>query len=178
MFLWFRLVLCLGKWILNTSSSLKFRGIFLFPRPICAEGPQLPCLRLGVIRQQKSVLLTIGPRNTCFAPGEGIIILVFRNDKYISTVVEGSPSYYNSLMRLQILNVTQEDLGKYSCKAKNSLGETDGEITLYGKKRVDTINGSRGLKQIIYILCWFLKFTSRRFHLCSKYGTTNWMLRL
>ena len=36
-------------------------------------------------------------------------------------------------MRLQILNVTQEDLGKYSCKAKNSLGETDGEITLYGK---------------------------------------------
>ena len=69
--------------------------------------------------------------------------LFHRKNKFVATVDEGSPSYYNSLMRLQILNVTQEDLGKYSCKAKNSLGETDGEITLYGKKRVDTINDSR-----------------------------------
>jgi len=54
-----------------------------------------------------------------------------RNEKYISTVEEGTPSYYNALMRLQILNVSYDDLGKYSCKAKNSLGSTDGEITLY-----------------------------------------------
>ena len=33
-----------------------------------------------------------------------------RNDKYISTVEEGSPSYYNALMRLQILNVTGTSL--------------------------------------------------------------------
>ena len=31
---------------------------------------------------------------------------IFRNDKYISTVEEGTPSYYNALMRLQILNVS------------------------------------------------------------------------
>ena len=30
-------------------------------------------------------------------------------------------------------NHLDEDLGKYSCKAKNSLGSTDGEITLYGE---------------------------------------------
>ena len=32
--------------------------------------------------------------------------LFSRNEKYISTVEEGTPSYYNALMRLQILNVS------------------------------------------------------------------------
>ena len=64
-----------------------------------------------------------------------------RPDKFLASVSEGSPSYYNSLMRLQIMNVTREDLGKYTCKAKNSLGGTSGEITLYGEecqRRTDT----------------------------------------
>ena len=46
-------------------------------------------------------------------------ISIFRNEKYISTVEEGTPSYYNALMRLQILNV--------SCKI--NLDNDDGNPT-------------------------------------------------
>ena len=60
--------------------------------------------------------------------------LFLRKNKFVATVDEGSPSYYNSLMRLTIHNVTREDLGKYTCRAKNSLGETSGEISLYGEE--------------------------------------------
>ena len=36
-------------------------------------------------------------------------------------------------MKLYIFNITNEDLGTYKCLAKNSQGETSGEIELYGK---------------------------------------------
>ncbi|MPC84045.1 hypothetical protein E2C01_078771 [Portunus trituberculatus] len=36
-------------------------------------------------------------------------------------------------MRLVIHNLTQYDFNTYRCIAKNSLGETDGSIRLYGK---------------------------------------------
>ena len=36
-------------------------------------------------------------------------------------------------MRLKIRSVGLADFGAYKCVAKNSLGETDGTIKLYGK---------------------------------------------
>ena len=39
--------------------------------------------------------------------------LHFRQDKYMTSVVEGEPSYYNNNMKLQILNVTADDFGLY-----------------------------------------------------------------
>ena len=36
-------------------------------------------------------------------------------------------------MKLKIHNITENDFGKYRCLAKNSQGETKGEIELYGK---------------------------------------------
>ena len=46
---------------------------------------------------------------------------------------KGRPAFYNKLMKLHIYNITQDDLGTYKCLAKNSQGETSGEIELYGK---------------------------------------------
>ncbi|GIX83930.1 hypothetical protein CEXT_90221 [Caerostris extrusa] len=40
---------------------------------------------------------------------------------------------YKVQMRLIINNLRPEDFGSYTCVAKNSLGETEGTIRLYGK---------------------------------------------
>ena len=36
-------------------------------------------------------------------------------------------------MKLHIRNITKEDFMEYRCVARNSLGDSDGSITLYGK---------------------------------------------
>ena len=41
-------------------------------------------------------------------------------------------SGYKVYMKLRIRNVTKEDFMEYKCVAKNSLGGSDGSITLYG----------------------------------------------
>ena len=41
---------------------------------------------------------------------------------------------YTIFMRLKIRNITNRDFGTYRCVARNSLGESDGAIKLYGKK--------------------------------------------
>ena len=38
-------------------------------------------------------------------------------------------------MRLDIIEVRENDITSYRCVAKNSLGETDGKIRLYGERR-------------------------------------------
>lgn len=42
-------------------------------------------------------------------------------------------SYYEVRMTLTIMRVQEHDVGTYHCVAKNSLGEVDSTIRLYGK---------------------------------------------
>ena len=56
----------------------------------------------------------------------------FSEGKYHFEQVNGEPSFYNILMKLKIYNITEADFGTYRCLAKNSQGETSGEISLYG----------------------------------------------
>nr|XP_031847183.1 lachesin-like [Nomia melanderi] len=55
--------------------------------------------------------------------------MVLSNDKYTTNIMENS---YRVHMKLTITNVQDSDFGLYSCISKNSLGETEGSIRLYG----------------------------------------------
>ena len=57
--------------------------------------------------------------------------------------------FYNHIIK-ELSFPSDEDLGKYSCKAKNSLGSTDGEITLYGETFIFYLLQSETLS---FILC-------------------------
>lgn len=54
----------------------------------------------------------------------------FTGDHYVTEQIENG---YKITMRITIKNVNSTDFGSYRCVAKNSLGETDGTIKLYGK---------------------------------------------
>ena len=65
-----------------------------------------------------------------------VIRFSFCSGKYKMEEEKGRPAFYNKLMKLHIYNITHEDLGTYKCLAKNSQGETSGEIELYGKSEI------------------------------------------
>ena len=48
-------------------------------------------------------------------------------------VQEASKSLYETRMSLTVRKFQKEDVGSYRCIAKNSLGEVDSSIRLYGK---------------------------------------------
>ena len=80
------------------------------------------------------VLLDCGlesfPRSVTYWKKEGGIIIL-TNSKYdIMLLDTGS---YKSKMHLRIKDLKPEDYGSYICVAKNSLGETEGTIKIYGK---------------------------------------------
>jgi hypothetical protein len=54
----------------------------------------------------------------------------FSDSKYETLIVDSS---YKVYMKLRIRNVTKDDFMQYKCVAKNSLGGSDGTITLYGR---------------------------------------------
>lgn len=55
--------------------------------------------------------------------------MVLPNEKYSTNIEENS---YRTSMKLTIRSLQRGDFGNYRCICKNSLGETEGSIRLYG----------------------------------------------
>lgn len=66
-------------------------------------------------------------RYEIFVSGEMII----SNHKY--SMSETKTSVYSVQMRLVIMNLQKQDLGGYKCISKNSIGDAEGNIRLYGE---------------------------------------------
>lgn len=57
--------------------------------------------------------------------------MIISNDKYLMS--EEASSYYSVTMKLLIRNFQKVDLGGYKCISKNSIGDAEGNIRLYGE---------------------------------------------
>ena len=58
-------------------------------------------------------------------------IMIMHGEKYRTEDIRDK---YRTYMKLSISDIQPRDYGKYQCISKNSLGETEGTIKLYGKK--------------------------------------------
>lgn len=67
---------------------------------------------------------------SCYSTGEMIV----SSSKYV--VQEHSRSLYEMKMTVTVKKFEKEDVGSYRCIAKNSLGEVDSSIRLYGELSV------------------------------------------
>ncbi|EEB12428.1 lachesin precursor, putative [Pediculus humanus corporis] len=56
--------------------------------------------------------------------------MIISNEKY--KMSETSNSYYSVQMRLSIKSLSKNDMGGYKCISKNSIGDAEGNIRLYG----------------------------------------------
>lgn len=56
--------------------------------------------------------------------------MILHTKKHVVETIENS---YRSQMKLTINSLTSKDFGTYKCVSKNSLGDTEGSIRLYGK---------------------------------------------
>lgn len=68
------------------------------------------------------------PRAISYWVYENVMLLPTK--KYLTELSENS---YRAHMRLTIKSLEAKDFGNYKCISKNSLGETEGSIRLYGK---------------------------------------------
>lgn len=57
--------------------------------------------------------------------------MIISNNKYLMTEV--SHSYYSVQMKLIIRRFEKSDLGGYKCISKNSIGDAEGTIRVYGE---------------------------------------------
>ena len=87
---------------------------------------------------------------------------------------KGRPHFYNKLMILYIHNVTQEDFGTYKCLAKNSQGETSGEIDLNGT--LEYTNVFKHMRTMFHAILFHHSFKSPLFYwFCNQtFLFINW----
>lgn len=57
-------------------------------------------------------------------------VMLLPTKKYVTDISENS---YRAHMKLTVRGLQMHDFGNYRCISKNSLGETEGSIRLYGK---------------------------------------------
>ncbi|KAK9511132.1 hypothetical protein O3M35_005753 [Rhynocoris fuscipes] len=60
--------------------------------------------------------------------------MIVRSPKYF--MEEETGPYYTAIMYLTIKDIHKSDLGGYKCVSKNSIGDAEGTIRLYGMYQV------------------------------------------
>ncbi|GBN34553.1 hypothetical protein AVEN_49273-1 [Araneus ventricosus] len=94
------------------------------------------------------------PKSVTYWTRDGGGFMIISNTKYNSVLID--TGIYKVQMRLIIKNLRPDDFGSYTCVAKNSLGETEGTIRLYG---------TCCIKPFKFTTCFVLKIT--------KFSSTN-----
>jgi len=85
------------------------------------------------------------PRAISYWVYENVMILPTK--KYGTETAENS---YRGHMKLAIRDLKDKDFGNYRCISKNSLGETEGSIRLYGQyKQYDTFGNTRQIRMFL-----------------------------
>lgn len=74
-------------------------------------------------------------------------VMVLPSKKYIIDYEENS---YRAYMKLTIKNLQVADFGNYRCISKNSLGETEGSIRVYGQWNLKVVSDHRIIKSSFY----------------------------
>ncbi|GFW76368.1 ig-like domain-containing protein [Trichonephila clavipes] len=78
------------------------------------------------------------PRSVTYWVITGGIVIITNNKYKVIIEPSDSPSSYKVKLKLLIRDLRPQDFGSYTCVAKNSLGETEGTISLYEKPRLST----------------------------------------
>ena len=75
---------------------------------------------------------------------KAIAYWIFNNNMVLNSITHRADDQFHSMYkldsRLHIKNLQQKDFGSYKCVSKNSLGETEGSIMLYGECFLVRIN--------------------------------------
>ncbi|KAK3890804.1 hypothetical protein Pcinc_005276 [Petrolisthes cinctipes] len=107
-----------------------------FP-PLLSVGNQLVGVPVGYNVELDCTVEAHPTALTYWTTGRGIML--HHGNKYqIKETPQNKELPYRTNMKLTIANITQEDYGNYKCVTKNSKGETDGKISLYGKDESPT----------------------------------------